>query len=235
MKLAGHIAVVTGAGRGIGRATALQLANEGAEVVLVSRTAGELESVAREIAAAGGSAWVHRADLVKDDEVRDLFCEVKAKYGKLSILVNNAGIGRFGRVADLSLEDLDSMWRLNLRAVFHCTQAAIPLLRKTAGTVVQIASLAGRNAFVGGGAYAATKWALIGFSRCLMLEERQYGIRVITVCPGSVDTAFSSTPRDRERLQKILSPVDVAQALMSALLLPGRAMMSEIDLRPTNP
>jgi len=103
------------------------------------------------------------------------------------------------------------------------------------GLIVNISSLAGKNAFVGGGGYAATKWALMGFSKCLMLEERQYNIRVITVCPGSVETTFSDHESEAARADKILSPQDVADTVLSAILMPPRAMVSEIDIRPTNP
>ncbi len=103
------------------------------------------------------------------------------------------------------------------------------------GTIVNISSLAGKNAFVNGAGYAATKWALMGFSKCLMLEEREYNIRVITVCPGSVDTSFSPLEGKRGNSDKILKPQDVADAVLTAVTLPENAMMSEIDLRPTNP
>lgn len=235
MNLAGRTALVTGAGRGIGRAIALRLAKEGAHVILVARTTSELEDVAAAIRTAGGSATVQGADVTNDREVKALFDDVAQKHGALAVLVNNAGIGRFAAVADLALEDFDAMWALNVRAVVSCTKAAIPLLRKARGTIVQIASLAGKNAFIGGGGYAATKWALLGFSRCLMLEEREHGIRVITVCPGSVDTSFSGSVRDPKKAERIVAPEDVAEAVAAALLLPARAMMSEIDLRPTTP
>lgn len=235
MNLSGRTALVTGAGRGIGRAIALRLAKEGAHVILVARTTSELEDVAAAIRTAGGSATVQGADVTNDREVKALFDDVAQKHGALAVLVNNAGIGRFAAVADLALEDFDAMWALNVRAVVSCTKAAIPLLRKARGTIVQIASLAGKNAFIGGGGYAATKWALLGFSRCLMLEEREHGIRVITVCPGSVDTSFSGSVRDPKKAERIVAPEDVAEAVAAALLLPARAMMSEIDLRPTTP
>jgi 3-oxoacyl-[acyl-carrier protein] reductase len=235
MKLKEQTALVTGAGRGIGRAIALSLASEGAHVILVARSSRDLEGVAEEIAIAGGSARAYRADMRNDGEVRGLFAMVTKDHGRLSILVNNAGIGRFGRLAELSLEDLDAMWTLNVRAIFLATKLALPLMRQNGGTIVQVASLAAKNAFVGGSGYAATKWALLGLSRCLMLEEREHRIRVVTVCPGSVDTTFSSSHKNAGRLDKILAPQDVADAVLTALLLPSRAMMSEIDLRPTTP
>jgi NADP-dependent 3-hydroxy acid dehydrogenase YdfG len=184
---------------------------------------------------AGGSAVVIRADITDDSAVEKLFAQIDHECGRLDILINNAGKGAFAPVRDLSISDFDGMWELNMRALFHCTKLALPRMEKTGkGAIVNIASLAGRNAFVGGAGYAATKWALIGFSRCLMLEVREKNIRVVTICPGSVDTDFSGG-HDPEKAAKILAPEDVAEAVMTALLMPSRALISEIDIRPTNP
>jgi 3-oxoacyl-[acyl-carrier protein] reductase len=236
MNLRGSIALVTGAGRGIGRAIALTLAKEGAEVVLTSRTPGELQKVKQEIESIGGRAAAIPADLTQDSQVKKLFEEFASKYKRLDILVNNAGMGVFAPVRSLSIAEFDQMWNLNMRAVVVVTQQALKFMEaQKCGAVVNVASLAGRNAFVGGAGYAATKWALIGFSRSLMLEVRDQNIRVITICPGSVDTSFSPSPKDPSRSEKILHPQDVADTILSALMLPDRAMVSEIDIRPTNP
>lgn len=235
MKLEGKVAVVTGSGRGIGKAIALRLAEDGAAVVLNARTKKDLVQVQSGIEGRGGRALVVPGDLTDDGAVANLFEECDKEFGRLDILVNNAGIGRFAPVRDLRVEDLDAMWSLNLRALFQCTKQALERMEaRNDGVIVNVASLAGRNAFVGGAGYAATKWALIGFSRCLMLEVRDRNIRVVTVCPGSVDTDFSGD-RDPARAARILAPEDVAEAVLTAVTLPARAMMSEIDLRPTNP
>jgi 3-oxoacyl-[acyl-carrier protein] reductase len=236
MNIAGSVALVTGAGRGIGRAVALTLARQGAKVVLAARTSEELDQVRNEIESSGGSAHPVRTDLTKREEVERLFAEIRATYERLDILVNNAGIGRFAPVRDMVLEDFDAMWALNVRAVIDCTKLALPLMEaQRNGVIVNVASLAGKNSFVGGAGYSATKWALIGFARSLMLEVREHNIRVITICPGSVDTSFSSTNTDPKRSEKILHPQDVADTIMGALMMPDRAMVSEIDIRPTNP
>ena len=235
MKLKDSIALVTGAGRGIGRAIALMLASEGARVLLTARSEPELEATERDIRAHGGEAECLQGDLTDDAWIDEMFGIVERRYGKLGILVNNAGIGRFAPVRALSFADLDDMWRLNFRAQFACCQRAIPLLEKNkGGVIVNVSSLAGKNAFVGGAGYAATKWALLGFSRCLMLEERDKNIRVVTVSPGSVDTAFSSN-RNPAKASRILTPDDVADAIRMAVIMPERAMVSEIDIRPTRP
>ena len=236
MTLENSVALVTGAGRGIGKAIALMLAREGATVVLTARTVAELEQVKKEIEATGGSALVVRADLSKDADIEKLFGDISSRFNRFDILVNNAGLGLFAPVRDLSISDFDTMWSLNMRAVMLCTQQALKVMEpQKSGAIVNVSSLAGRNAFVGGAGYAATKWALIGFSRSLMLEVRAHNIRVITICPGSVDTSFSQSPKEPSRSETILHSEDIADTVVAALKLPDRAMVSEIDIRPTNP
>ena len=235
MKLEGTIALVTGAGRGIGRAIAMSLSAEGALVVLNARSGKELDAVRREIEERGGKAETAEADITDDAAAERVFRDITERHGRIDILVNNAGIGRFAPVRSLTMNDLDEMWRLNVRAVVHCTKLAIQAMeRDKRGVIVNISSLAGKNAFVGGAGYASTKWALLGFSRCLMLEERDHNIRVVTISPGSVDTTFSPQ-RDPDKAQRILSPQDVADTVLLAVTMPDRAMISEIDIRPTRP
>lgn len=236
MILKESVALVTGAGKGIGKAIALTLARQGVKVVLTARTRSDLEGVKSIIESFGGHALVVPADLTNDSQLTQLFEEIGSRFSRLDILVNNAGMAVFAPVRDLTLTDLDRMWNLNMRAVFRCTQCALKVMEtQKGGAIINVASLAGRNAFVGGAGYAATKWALIGFSRSLMLEIREQNIRVITICPGSVDTSFSPTSKEPKRSEKILHPQDVADTLLAALMLPDRAMVSEIDIRPTNP
>lgn len=230
MKLEGTVSIVTGASSGIGRVIALQLGHAGSTVLLVARSKEKLDSVKTEIERDRGKADVQSVDLTNDDQVRELFRYVWEKYRSLDILINNAGIGRFAKVRDFKLEDFDSMWALNVRSVFLCSQLALPLMEKQkGGIIVQISSLAGKNFFVDGSGYAATKWALMGFSKSMMLEVREHNIKVITICPGSVDTSFSPR-KDQKKVEKILSADDVADSVLAALRLPDRAMMSEIDL-----
>jgi 3-oxoacyl-[acyl-carrier protein] reductase len=153
------------------------------------------------------------------------------------VLVNNAGVLIARPFEELSLEDWDATMATNLRSLFLVTRAVLPgMRRRRAGTVVNVASLAGRNGFAGGTAYAASKHAVLGFGRSLMLEVRKEGIRVITICPGSVDTAMlQDQPMLKSDPQRILRPDDIADAILAAVRLPARAMVSEIDVRPTNP
>jgi 3-oxoacyl-[acyl-carrier protein] reductase len=235
MRLKDTIALVTGAGRGIGKAIATTLAREGSTVVLVARTLSELESVCSEIDAKGGTAIIQQADITNPEQVQSIFDEVSRRFGRLDILVNNAGIGRFAPVKELSLADFDAMWNVNVRGLFLCTQHAVRMMEaQRAGVIVNISSLAGKNAFVRGAGYAATKWAVLGFAKCLMLEVRERNIRVVTVCPGSVDTTFSH-PSESIRAEKLIHPQDVADTVLAAITIPARSMVSEIDIRPTNP
>jgi 3-oxoacyl-[acyl-carrier protein] reductase len=155
----------------------------------------------------------------------------------VDVLVNNAGVGVLKPFADLSLEEWDLTFATNVRSLYLVTREVLPAMRaRRDGAVVNIASLAGKNAVVGGTAYAATKHAVLGFSKSLMLEVRKEGVRVIAICPGTVATGFG-VGRTVPKISRegVLQPEDVAHAVVSALQLPARALMSEIDLRPANP
>ena len=231
--LEGRTALVTGAGRGIGKAIAVALARNGVRVVLAARTRAEIEGLASELEGSGGKALAVPTDITQESQVRQMVQKTVEEYGGVDILVNNAGIGVFKHVSDLSAEEMDAMWAVNVRGVFLATQAVLPhMIRRGRGDIVTIGSLAGKNTFTGGAGYAATKWALRGFMGSLMLEVREHNIRTVTIFPGSVDTSFSArTPRARE----IPQPEDIADAVVFALVSPERTMVSEIDVRPTNP
>ncbi len=232
-KLSGKVAVVTGAGKGIGKAIADALAAEGAHVVLAARTPADLEKAAGAIRSAGGAATTVRTDMTDEAQVDRLIGEALKVNGSVDILVNNAGIGVFKPVVTMGISEFDAMWNVNVRGVFLATRAVLPsMIRSRRGAIVNIASLAGKNTFKGGAGYGATKWALRGFAGSLMLEVREHNIRVVTICPGSVDTNFS--PGGKKGAQ-ITQPEDVASAVVFAVTAPERSMFSEIDLRPTNP
>ncbi|MBI3194433.1 MAG: SDR family NAD(P)-dependent oxidoreductase [Ignavibacteriae bacterium] len=231
-----QIAIVTGAGKGIGKAIALALAKQGCDIVVASRTQSDIDKVAREIEQLGRKSLAIRCDVSVEEDVQRLINETFKQFARIDILVNNAGIGTFASVADLNVSDFDKMWETNMRGTFLCTKAVLPYMKEQkSGEIINIASLAGRNAFKGGAGYAATKWAMIGFARCLMLEVREHNIRVITICPGSVDTDFhpeSSKGKDTSRVPKA---EDIAKIVVDALKMPRHVMVSEIDVRPTNP
>ncbi|MBF8297082.1 MAG: 3-oxoacyl-(acyl-carrier protein) reductase [Bacteroidetes bacterium] len=232
-KLDNHVALVTGASRGIGKAVAMALATEGAHVVLVARSAFQLDSTSKEIEGKGLSASAEVADITIPVQVEKAINETASRFGRLDILVNNAGMGHFKPAIDMTLDEFDEMWNLNMRGVFVATKVALPhMIKAGRGTIVNISSLAGKNSFKGGTGYCATKWALRGFASSLMLEVREHNIRVITIFPGSVDTSFSSM---NKKGKNITQPEDVADAVVFAVTAPERSMFSEIDVRPTNP
>ena len=231
--LDGRVALVTGSGRGIGKAIAEALAREGAHVVLTARTASQVEQAAQAIRGSGGLAEAVPADITEERDVARLVDETLKINGGVDVLVNNAGMGVFKPVVAMEVAEFDAMWKVNVRGVFLATRAVLPgMIRARRGAIINIASLAGKNMFKGGAGYGATKWALRGFAGSLMLEVREHNIRVVTVFPGSVDTGFSPGGK---RGAHITQPEDVASAVMFALSTPERSMFSEIDLRPTNP
>jgi 3-oxoacyl-[acyl-carrier protein] reductase len=235
MQLEGKIAIVTGAGRGIGKAIALALAKNGSDIVVAARTQSEIANTTKEIEKLGRKSLAIPTDVSDENDVQNLIQKTIQQFGRIDILVNNAGIGSFGKVQDLSVRDFDRMWAVNMRGVFLCTRAVLPhMTKQNSGDIVIISSLAGRNAFIGGAGYAATKWALIGFSRCLMLEVREHNIRTVVICPGSVDTTFNTSGSPKSS-GAIPTADDIAQVVVDTLLMPRNVMVSEVDVRPTNP
>ena len=231
------IALVTGATHGIGRATAFALGRAGYGVGVCARTADKVESLVGELRAAGIEAAGRAADVADPGQVTAVVEHVSRSLGEIGVLVNNAGVLIARPIEDLTLEDWDATMATNLRGLFLVTRAVLPPMRaRGRGDIVNVASLAARNGFAGGSAYVASKHAVLGFGRALMLELRKEGIRVITVCPGSVDTAML---HDQAMLKsnpdRILQPEDVAETIVHSLRLPERAMVSELDIRPSNP
>jgi len=234
LKLAGKVAVVTGASRGIGRSIAESFAREGAKVVISARQKETLEAVRAGMKSNGADVLSVVAAVADEDDVINLFKSAVKAYDKVDILVNNAGFGMFKPVAEMKTSDYDTLFDVNMRGTFIATREVLPhMMKQNDGVIINIASLASKNAVENGAVYAATKWAMLGFAKSLMLEVRKYNIRVNTICPGSVDTDFGFGHHPNR--DKILKPEDVADAALLAATAPVRAMISEIDLRPTNP
>jgi NAD(P)-dependent dehydrogenase (short-subunit alcohol dehydrogenase family) len=232
-RLEGKVAIVTGGSKGIGRGIGESLAREGAHVILAARN----QEVIREVSAGMRAAGLHvrglHADVSLEEDVARLYEDVIRTEGRLDILVNNAGWGVFKPVIDMTVAEFDGMWATNMRGLFLMSKAAVPHMRKAGGgDIVHIASLAGKNTMKNGAGYCATKWAVRGFAGSMMLEVREYNIRTITICPGSVETGFSASGKKGSNIPQ---PSDVAAAVLFAVTAEGRAMFSEIDLRPTNP
>jgi 3-oxoacyl-[acyl-carrier protein] reductase len=231
--LEGQVAVVTGAGRGIGNAIALELSSLGADVVLCGRTRSPLDTAAQAIAQAGGKAESLVCDVTSLSSVEAAAQHVEASFGRVDILVNNAGIGGFGGpLYQLPPKDWDQILNTNLRGVFYAVRAFAPLMiRARSGQIINISSLAGKNALPNGAAYAASKWGLNGLSYSLAEEMRAHNIRVSVICPGSTNTDLS--PHAGKDPAKMLQPEDVAHAVAMLVTQSPQSFVSEILLRPT--
>lgn len=225
------VAVVTGGNRGIGRGIAEALAAEGATVCLTARQAGDAEGAARELGPA------HRGfacDVRQEDQVARLFERVASELGGTDVLVNNAGIGLFGPLAEMKPEDWRAVIETNLNGVFYCCHAAIPQMRRRGGGyILNVSSLAGKNAFPNGTAYNASKFGLNGLSEALMQEVRYDGIRVSYLMPGSVATEFGRG--STEKSDWALQPSDVAEVVLDLLRSSPRALFSRVEMRPSKP
>jgi 3-oxoacyl-[acyl-carrier protein] reductase len=230
-------ALVTGATHGIGRATAFALGRADYRVGVCARTAAKVESLVAELRAAGIEAAGRAADVADPVQVTDVVGHVSKALGEIGVLVNNAGVLIARPIEQLTLEDWDATMATNLRGLFLMTRAVLPPMRARGhGDIVNVASLAARNGFAGGSAYVASKHAVLGFGRALMLELRKEGIRIITICPGSVDTSMLlDQPMLKADPARILQPEDVAETILHSLRLPERALLSEVDIRPSNP
>ena len=233
--LSGKVAVVTGGTRGIGRAIAERLLAEGASVAFCGRTADAVTTAGREMAeATGGDVFGEAADVSKPADVRRFFQGVDNRFGALHILINNAGVGIFRRLGELSLEEWHSMIELNLSGVFYCCREALQRFNNVGGGyIINISSLAGKNAFSGGAGYNASKFGLNGFSEALMLDYRYENIRVSYIMPGSVDTAFGSGAAARAGWK--IAPEDVAEVVTGLLRMPERTLVSRVEMRPLKP
>jgi NAD(P)-dependent dehydrogenase (short-subunit alcohol dehydrogenase family) len=232
-KLKGQAAVVTGAGRGIGAAIAQRLASLGARVALLGRNLEALSSTANAIAGAGGKAEPIVCDVTNLHSVEQAARKAEASLGRLDILVNNAGIGGFGGpLHQLPPDGWDQILNTNLRGVYYVIRSFAPLMvRARAGHIINISSLAGKNALPNGAAYAASKWGLNGLTYSVAEELRVHNIRVSVVCPGSTSTELS--PHAGKDPAKMLQPEDVAHAVEMLVTQAPQSFVSEILLRPT--
>ena len=230
--LSGQVALVTGGGRGIGAAIAESLGRLGAAVVICGRSPRPLEASAAKIRSAGGQAEALECDVQDLASVERVAARIRQTFGRLDILVNNAGVGGFGGpLHKMPPNDWDAVLNTNLRGVFYCIRAFTPLLLERGGHIINISSIAGKNALPNGAAYAASKWGLNGLSYSVAEELRGQNIRVSVVCPGSVDTELS--PHAGKDPKKMLQPSDVAHTVAMLVTQAPQSFASEIVLRPT--
>lgn len=231
--LSHHVALITGASRGIGKAIAERLAQLGSAVSICARDNNALQSTAFALRSINDRVHAQVADVTKPQDVSYLVQATEEKLGPISLLVNNAGIGNpgFGAVQDKSENDWDRVLDTNLKGVFLTCRAVAPLMiQRRRGDIINISSLAGKNTFAGGALYCASKWGLQGLSGCMAEDLRGFGIRVSLICPGSVFTDFSG--RGAKDPSKVLTPHDVAHAVAMLALQGPQSFISEVQLRP---
>lgn len=230
--------IITGASRGIGQATAHQLAAAGAHVVLGARNMDQLNAVVDAIKSKGGKATAMELDVSKRESCEEFINKTRDQIGIPTVLINNAGIGTFRPIEKFQPDEFEEQFRVNVFGTFYMTHFSVPLMKENGrGHIVNVSSLAGKNAAPMGSGYFATKWAVNGFSQSLFQDVRQHNIRVTTVCPGSVDTRFhldshpGSHPKDQSWM---VQPRDVANTIHHVITLPENCTISEIEVRPTN-
>jgi 3-oxoacyl-[acyl-carrier protein] reductase len=230
--LEGKVALVTGASRGIGLAIARKLGGLGAKLSVCARSADKLQNVAHELKGAGVEVIVVAADVTSGDDILSLVEETKQAFGTIDILVNNAGIGYFGPFYEANESNWDPVLDTNLKSVFLLSkEVAKGMIERRSGHIINIASLAGKNAFAGGAIYCASKWGLLGMTQCMAEDLRAHGIRVSAICPGTVATDFS--PHAGKDTSKMLQPEDIAQVVESIVTQAPQSFISEVLLRPT--
>ena len=230
------VAVVTGASRGIGEATALTLAQAGADVIVTARNGDELAALAERLARMEVAALPVAADLTREEDVDRLRDAALARFGRVDILINNAGVGKYGPLASLSAADYDWMMNTNMRSSFLCTAAFLPgMLERRQGWIVFVSSVAGLKGLPHESVYCATKFAQMGFAQALDYETREQGVKVSVVAPGGVGTHFAfgtgRTPGD-PMLDAMMDAKDVAEAVLFAVTQPPKVRVFLIGMRP---
>ncbi|HWX41596.1 MAG TPA: SDR family oxidoreductase [Blastocatellia bacterium] len=235
--ISGKSAFVTGGTKGIGLAIAGSLAARGAAVFLVARNAREVEHVVASLRAEHGDRIAGAScDVREYEQVRAAMQAMERAFGGIDFLINNAGVGYFANVEAMPVSDWAATMETNLSGVFYCCREAIPMMKQRGGGyIINIGSLAGKNAFAGGAAYNASKFGLIGFSEALMQDVRYNHIRVSYVMPGSVDTDFGHSGKQAPSKPWKLLPEDVARVVIDLLQMDPRALASRVEIRPSEP
>ena len=229
----GKVCLVTGATRGIGRAIAKMLLEQGASVAICGREQASVDAAVRALASeTSGKVDGKAADVRDYEEVGRLFQFIDSRFGGIDVLVNNAGVGIFRSVSDITVEEWKNTIETNLSGAFYCSREALFRFgTRGGGYIVNIGSLAGKNAFAGGAAYNASKFALTGFTEAMMLDKRNDDVRVSYIMPGSVATEFSSGDGGNWKIW----PEDIAEIVRTLLQTPKRTLISRVEVRPSKP
>jgi NADP-dependent 3-hydroxy acid dehydrogenase YdfG len=242
--LDGKVAAITGASSGIGEATAVALANEGAAVAVAARRKDRLDEIAQAIESEGGRAVAYEADIGDEEQARGFVRSAAEELGRLDVLVNNAGVMLLGPVEGVDTEQWRRMVDVNVLGLLYCTQEAMPLIRDSGGGhIVNVSSVAGRQATFGAAVYNLTKWGVVGFSEALRQEALNSNIRVTAIEPGFVDTELQghnehpmvveATEKMRQDIGKVLESEDIARAILYVVSQPEHVNINEVLIRPT--
>lgn len=229
-------ALITGATSGIGRETALAFASSGIDVALISRSAEKLAVVENTVTKAGVKAKTYVVDLANLSGVEEKIHQIVLDFGNIDILINNAGMGYTATLSETSLSDWQQVIDLNLTSVFECIKGILPSMRQqNRGTIINVASIAGKQAFANWGAYSVSKAGIIALSQALAQEERANGIRITAICPGAVNTGMWDTETVNVNFDrsKMLTPEIIAQSILHTALLPKQAVIDELTLMPS--
>lgn len=235
--LKGKNALITGAGKGIGRAIAIALAKEGVHVALLARTTSQLEEVASEAKSLGVKAAVVTADVTDITSVNEAIKQATTELGPIDILINNAGTAKFGKFLELEPEEWENIIKVNLMGVYYVTRAVLPeMIERQTGDIINISSTAGQRGAPVTSAYSASKFALIGLSESLMQEVRKHNIRVSTLTPSTVATELAIDLKLTDgNPDKVMQPEDFAELIIAQLKLNRRVFLKEAGLWSTNP
>jgi 3-oxoacyl-[acyl-carrier protein] reductase len=235
--LENKVIIITGGSKGIGRVTALWLAKQNARLVLASRKIADLMKIKDELQLPDDRILLVQADVSNEEDCSSIVNQAVEKFGRVDVLINNAAQFNRSKVIDLDLNDFDRVWKTNVRGVIAMTQRVLPhMINQNEGTILNISSTSGKRGYVTGAAYAASKFALNGFTECLLREVRENNIRVLTISPSMVDTKIKNEEELKNSGKGVyMRAEDVADSILMCLNLPQRALIKDIEIWGTNP
>ncbi len=230
--LTGKIAIITGASRGIGKSIACALAAQNATVILVARSKKDIQSLAQQITSTGGKAQAIPLDISQEKEVIDFFNDIVKRYGKLDILINNAGVNARGKILETPIDALDNVMKVNIRGTFLCCREGLRVMAlQKNGTIINMSSVMGFRGYIDQAAYAASKHAVVGMTKTLAIEAKEYNVRVSVIHPGAVATEMGLSARPDLDPQVMIHPEDIAQVVLFLLSLSEHCAIDEIYIR----